>query len=265
MEIPKRKDNNIMYDYEDYAGYYEPSPVDELVSEFRDKCREFILPDIKAEIERLNKENTELKAKNEEYRKREYEISKTEIDLKFKSDNLKREVEREFYQSNIGDTLKEYLETAEVWFADNRGFPQEKCSLCDDRRKLVANFSNGQTTEINCECGKSIYKYVPEFSELSLIKFNKKDSRYESDRKFYLSKSYAPSKDYSNRNDYSYNDFNLCQVANEFNDSIKELHKTKRYGTKIGFKSIEECQKYCDWLNEREAERINSTAKRKSE
>lgn len=243
-----------MYDYEDYVGYYEPSPVDELVSEFRDKCKEFILPDVKAEIDRLNQENIELKAKNEGYRKREHEISKIEIDLKFKSDNLKREVEREFYKSNIGDTLKEYIENAEVWFADNRAFPQEKCDLCNEDRKLVAKFPNGKKTETNCECSTPIYKYVPDTSELSLIKFNKKDSNYQSDRKFYLSASYTPSKEYRESYDYSYNEFKLCQIVDKFSDDVKALHGTKNYGTKIGFKNIEECQKYCDWLNENKDE-----------
>jgi hypothetical protein len=236
--------------YDDYEDYYEPSEVDQLVEEFKDKCREYLLPNIREEIDRLNKENSELKSKNNEYKNRESELNKKERDLKYKEDNLKREVEREFYESNIGDTLKDYIENAEVWFADKKGFKQEKCSLCDDERKLVAEFPGGKITKIDCDCSKLVYSYVPEISELSLIKFNKKDSRYQSDRKFYLSKSYTPSKNSRYSDDYCYNEFKLCEVVNEFNDSIKELHEDKKYGTEIGFKSKEECQKYCDWLNE---------------
>ena len=236
-------------DYDDYEGYYEPSEVDQLVEEFKDKIREHLLPNIREEIEQLNKENTELRIKNEEYKKRESEINNKERDLKYKADNLKREVEKEFYESNIDDTLKDYIEKSEVWFADSKGFRQDKCSLCNGKRKLVANFPNGKTTETNCDCSNLIHKFVPEASELSLIKFNKRDSRYQSERKFYISKTYIPSKESSYRDDYSYNEFKLCQIANEFNEDIKELHETKEYGTKIGFKSKEECQKYCDWLN----------------
>jgi len=86
---------------DDFEDYYEPSEVDQLVEEFKDKIREHLLPNIREEIERLNKENNDLKNKNEEYRKRESEISSKERDLKYKAENLKREVEREFYQSNI--------------------------------------------------------------------------------------------------------------------------------------------------------------------
>ena len=236
-------------DYDEYENYYEPSEVDQLVEEFRDKCREHLLPNIREEIERLNKENLELKQKNNEYSKRESEINNKERDLKYKTDNLKREVEKEFYESNIGDTLKDYIEKSEVWFADSKGFRQDKCSLCNGKRKLVANFPNGKTTETNCDCSNLIHKFVPEASELSMIKFNKRDSRYQSNRSFYISKTYIPSKESSYRDDYSYNEFKLCQIANEFNEDIKELHETKEYGTKIGFKSKEECQKYCDWLH----------------
>jgi len=236
-------------DYDDYEGYYEPSEVDQLVEEFKDKIREHLLPNIQEEINRLNKENNDLKNKNEEYRKRESEISNKERDLKYKAENLKREVEKEFYQSNIGDTLKDYIDKAEVWFADQKGFPKEKCSLCNDKRKLVANFPNGKTTETNCDCSNLVHIFVPETSELSLIKFNKRDSQYQSDRKFYLSRSYVPSKNSSYRDEYSYNEFKLYQIVDEFNGSTIELHETKEYNTKIGFKTKEECQKYCDWLN----------------
>jgi len=236
-------------DYEDYENHYESSEVDQLVEEFKDKCREHLLPNIRQEIEQLNKENMELRIKNEEYKKRESEIIGKERDLKHKGDNLKREVEKEFYASNIGDTLKDYIEKSEVWFADSKGFRQDKCSLCNDKRKLVANFPNGKTTEANCDCSSMIHKYVPEISELTMIKFSKKDSKYQSERKFYLSKTFIPSSKSSYCDDHSYNDFKLCQIVDEFNDSTKELHEDKKYDTKVEIKTQEECQQYCDWLN----------------
>jgi len=236
-------------DYDEFENYYEQSEVDQLVEEFKDKIREHLLPNIREEIERLNKLNFELKQKNEKYKKRESEINAKERDLKYKEENLKREVEKEFYESNIGDTLKDYIEKSEVYFADSKGLRQDKCSLCNGKRKLVANFPNGKTTETNCDCSNLIHKFVPEASELSLIKFNKRDSRYQSERKFYISKTYIPSKESSYRDDYSYNEFKLCQIVNEFNEDIKLLHEEKEYNTKIGFIIKEECKKYCDWLN----------------
>jgi len=244
------------YDDYDYETQYEPSEVDQLVEEFRDKIREHLLPNIQEEIDRLNKENIELRQKYNEYKTKESELSNKERDLKYKEDNLKREVEREFYASNIGDTLKDYIENAEVWFADSKGFQQDKCHLCNDKRKLVAEFPGGKTTEINCDCSRIISKYVPEISELSTIRFSKRDSQYQSERKFYLWKTFVPSGKSSYYDDHSYNDFKLCQIVDEFNDSTKELHEDKKWDTKIGFKIKEECQKYCDWLNRDKTEEI---------
>jgi len=243
-------------DYDDYENYYEPSEVDQLIEEFRDKIREHLLPNIQEEIDRLNKENNELRIKFNEYKNKESELNSKERNLKYKEDNLKREVEREFYASNIGDTLKDYIDNSEVWFADSKGFSQDKCSLCNDKRKLVANFSNGKTTEISCDCSKIISKYVPEISELSTIKFSKRDSQYQSEREFYLWKTFVPSGKSSYYDNHSYNDFKLCQIVDEFNDTTKELDKDRKYDTKIGFKTKAECQKYCDWLNRDKTEEV---------
>lgn len=236
-----------MYDF-DYENYYEPSEVDQLVDEFTQRCREFIVPNIKQETDRLKEENMLLKSKNEEYIKRENEIRNKERDLEYKKDNLKREVEREFYKSNIENTLEDMLDKSVLWFADNRSFKQEKCSLCNDNRELVAEFENGQSAKTLCKCNKYIYKYIPEICEIQSIRFYKKDSNYQSERKFYFTSSYSPStkSDYN----YDYDDFNLYNIVDKFTESTKELHKDKRYATVIGFKTQEECQKYCDWLNE---------------
>lgn len=235
-----------MYD-DDFEDYYEPSEVDQLVEEFRDKVREHLLPNIREEIERLNKENEKLRNKNEEYRKRESEINSKERDLKYKEDNLKREVEREFYEINIGDTLKQYIEDCEIWFANTENYQNQKCNLCNSKRELVANFPDGKTTKKECSCAKIFSKYVPDLSTITLIKFYKRNSRYPSDRKFYLSRTYSPPP--NSRDDYSYQEFKIYHVIDVFNESIIELHKNKPYGEKLGFKIKEECQKYCDWLN----------------
>jgi len=94
-------------------------------------------------------------------------------------------------------------------------------------------------------------KYVPAISATTMIKFSKRDSRYSSERKFYFSRSYFPVNN-RDRYDYDYQEFKIYHVANEYNESIIELHKNKPYGERLGFKSKEECQKYCDWLNKKD-------------
>lgn len=249
-----------MYGYENYYDeqMYEPTPLDELFVEYREKCKTILLSSVQNEINAIRNENSMLKVKNEEYKKRENEISRKEIDLKYKEDNLKREVEHEFYQTNIENLLTQYIEESEVWFAVKTGFPKEKCPLCNAERKLIAEFPNGEMTIKDCECSKNDYKYIPEMATLNMITFTRKNSRYQSDRKYYLSRTYSP----NNRNDYDdyeYREFGIQYVVKEFNEDTINLRSGLNYGKKIGFTSKEQCQLYCDWINSEEKIRTNES------
>ena len=237
-----------MYDYEE--PYYEPTIADEILMEYQQKMKDVLHETIKTEIQNIKDENVRLKEENKKYKQRERNILNKENDLKYKEENLKREVTNEFYQSNIGNTLKQYIEDCEIWFADIERYQNKKCDLCNEKRELVAKFPNGKTTKIECSCAKILSKYVPDLSTISIIKFYKRDSRYSSDRKFYLTRTYSPPE---NRGDYDYDyqEFKIYHVVSEFNESIIKLHENKRYGEKLGFRSKEECQKYCDWLNKK--------------
>ena len=91
-------------------------------------------------------------------------------------------------------------------------------------------------------------KYIPGLSTIELIKFSKRDSRYSSERRFHLSKSYSPIP--SRRSDYDdYQEFKIYHVIDKFDESIIKLHKNKKYGERLGFISKEECLRYCKWLN----------------
>ncbi len=239
--------------YEEEYPYYEPTIADEIMMEYQQKMKDALLENIKFQIEQTKEENIRLKQQNEDYKKREHNITAKERDLKYKEDNLKREVTNEFYKTNIGDTLKQYLEDSEVWIADNEYYQKKKCNLCNEDRELVASFPNGKTTTTACACAKSLSRYVPNSSIMSMIKFVKNDSRYYSDRKFYLSKSYSPpKKNYSY--DYDYQEFKIINIVDEFNENTIKLHEDKGYGERLGFRSKEECQKYCDWLNKKKKE-----------
>jgi len=237
-----------MYDYYDEPPYYEPTLADAILLEYQQKMKDALLESVNSQIESIKEENKRLKEENKNYKQRERDILNKESNLKYKEENLKREVTNEFYQSNIGDTLRQYIEECEVWFADIERYKNEKCNLCNEERKLVAKFPNGEITKTACACAKMLSKYVPAISVTTMIKFSKRDSRYSSERKFYFSRSYSP---VNNRNnyDYDYQEFKIYHVVDEFNESIIELHKNKLYGERLGFKSKEECQKYCDWLN----------------
>jgi len=240
-----------MCDYYEESPYYEPTLADEILIEYQQKMKNALLESVKSQIENIKEENERLKEENKNYKQRERDILNKESNLKYKEENIKREVTNEFYQSNIGDSLKQYIEECEVWFANIKHYQNEKCNLCNKERKLVAKFPNGEITKTNCTCAKMLSKYVPAISATTMIRFSKRDSRYSSERKFYFSRSYSPSKD-RNSYDYDYQEFKIYHVVNEFNESIIDLHKNKSYGERLGFKSKIECQKYCDYLNKKD-------------
>jgi hypothetical protein len=206
---------------------------------------------VRSEIESIKNENERLKTENKILKDKENKINAKERDLKYKEDNLKREVEKEFYESNIGETLKRYIDDCELWFADEGYIQKEKCNLCNKERKLIAEFPNGKTTKIDCECAKLIRMFTPCLTTEEIIKFSKKNSRYASDRVFYLTRSYSPSEESNYYNESHYNEFRIGHIVDHFNDETKELLKSLEYGQKLGFRVKEECQKYCDWLNKR--------------
>lgn len=228
--------------------YYEPTIADKLMMEYQEKMKDALLESVKKEIEQIKNENIRLKEENTKYKEREISIANKEQELKYKEENLKREVEREFYQSNIGDTLKRYLEDCEVWITELEYYQQQKCSLCNEERYLIAKFPNGEIIKTECNCAKVLKKYIPALSTMTLIKFSKRNSMYPSDRHFYLDRTYSPP---NNRGsfDYDYQKFNSIHIVDKFDENVIEMHKNKRYDEKIGFRSKEECQKYCDWLN----------------
>jgi hypothetical protein len=238
-----------MYEYDDYnEEYYDLTKLDIVMNEYKDKCKNILLQSIQDEMATLRKENIDLKLKNEEYRNRESEIRDKEHNLEYKERDLKRKVKEDFYNETIMDTLNTITEDYIVWYPEIEYYLSEKCNLCNGDRKISAQYPSGEVITKNCLCAKSLKRYIPSISKLKTITINKNNSRYDSDRKFYISHQREQGeKSY----DYAYGGFSITIIKDKFDDDVKDCHEKKKYDEKIGLRSEEECQKYCDWLNER--------------
>ena len=114
-----------MYDWE-YENYYEPSELEQLAEEFKEKCWEHILPNVKEEIESLRKENKEYKDSNAVLKGQLREI-----------DRLKQDIENQ-KQKLINEGIKNYQREAlsglkcddEIWTIKTE-FTTEKCKHCN--------------------------------------------------------------------------------------------------------------------------------------
>lgn len=236
--------------YPDFDDYYEPSVGELFFDEMKEKFREILREDVNSQLSRLTKENAELRKAVQEYNDKKMELNRREKELQYKEENLKREVEKEFYNKTMDEVLEHLLEDSEVWYAERVPHEKPKCNLCNDERQMVATFPNGEVTKKQCDCAKPTYVYEPVISVNKQIKFHKAfKPRYSSDKKCYFTKNHRPNKDYAEAYDY-YSEFRIENIYDEFNDDVKEYHEAKRYGEKIAFRNKEACQKYCDWLNE---------------
>lgn len=233
--------------YPDFDDYYEPSEGELFFDEIKEKFREILREDVNSELSRLTKENAELRKIVKEYNDKKMELARRERDVQYKEDNLKRDVEREFYSKTMDEVFEHLLEDSEVWYAERVPHEKPKCDLCNEEREMIATYPNGEVVKKQCDCVKPTYVYEPVISENKQIKFHK--SYKYSYKKCYFTKNYKPNKDYAEAYDY-YCEFRIEKIYEEFNDEVKEYHKAKRYGEKIAFRNKEACQKYCDWLNE---------------
>ena len=233
--------------YPDFDDYYDPSEGELFFDEMKEKFREILREDVNSELSRLTKENTELRKIVKEYNDKKMELTRRERDVQYKEDNLKRDVEREFYSKTMDEVFEHLLEDSEVGYAERVPHEKPKCDLCNEEREMIATYPNGEVVKKQCDCAKPTYVYEPVISVNKQIKFHK--SYKYSDKKCYFTKNYKPNKDYAEAYDY-YCEFRIEKIYDEFNDEVKEYHKAKRYGEKIAFRNKEACQNYCDWLNE---------------
>ena len=236
--------------YPDFDDYYDPSEGELFFDEMKEKFREILREDVNSELSRLTKENAELRKIVKEYNDKKMELTRRERDVQYKEDNLKRDVEREFYSKTMDEVFEHLLEDSEVWYAEYIPHEKPKCDLCDEERQMVATYPNGEIVKKQCDCAKPTYVYEPVLSVNKQIKFHKAyKPRYSDHKKCYFTKNHEPNKDYAEAYDY-YSEFRIENIYDEFNDDVKEYHEAKRYGEKVAFKNEEACQKYCDWLNE---------------
>lgn len=240
--------------YFDEEDFYEPSEGELFFDEIKEKFREILREDVNSELSRLTKENAELRKTVKEYNDKKMELSRRERDIKYKEDNFKRDVEKEFYNKTMDEVFEHLLEDSEVWYAEHVSHEKPKCNLCNEDRELIATYPNGEIVKKQCDCTRPLFIYEPVISLNKQIKFHKAyKPRYSDHKKCYFTKNHRPNKDYAEAYDY-YSEFRIENIFDEFNDDVKEYHETKGYGEKVAFRNKEACQNYCDWLNEKEKE-----------
>lgn len=186
--------------------------------------KEGVRQDIKAEMERLRKENTELQQYKQERQEYEYRLQ-TEVEA----------YKRTLRQGKVKELFGDYIGTG--WGVGRNTILPPKCDKCDEKRFIHFKSPRGKELTELCDCafGKMVCKPI----ELTLIKFSKyRDEiiRYFIDR------------DHTTENYWEYEDAtsNIYDGKTPFED----LNCWE-----IVFLDKETCERYCAWKTEQEAKK----------
>lgn len=214
--------------YDDYNDFYdEPSEFEQQVDEFKNSLLKAVKQEYIEEMEKLKKENEELQEVKKNFEKIKSDYREKERELKLNESTIERRMRNA--------RLSELMEDKKVimYQANWKYMRVPKCNKCDDYRKVHFKSPSGKDTSEECECAKRYASYrVDEYIAYEFKLNNNKIMSVwyrlngSSDDEYFSSDSkYA---DYIYNQDMEYKDINAYRTF---------------------FKSKEDCQKYCDWLN----------------
>lgn len=208
--------------------YDEPSEFDQQIDEFRKTILKAVKTNFITKMDELEKENTELQEvkKNFDQIKRDYASKERQLERD------RSQMERAVRKERITDLLKDH--EVIMYRASRETEKLPKCDKCDEQRKFYFKTPLGNDTHEMCTCSVGKQIFIPR--EYIRTEFSLRGS-------YPLVVWYKP---YEDGDGYSSGDVPECiyQEGMKYED-IKSYYRAY-------FKSKEECQKYCDWLIEKE-------------
>lgn len=219
-----------MFDYDDF--YYEPSEYDMLVDDFKRALMKSVKEEFLQEMNRLQKENEELKEIKNNWQKLEKEYKQKEKDLNWKLEQEQNQIARkrlnELFVSCGMNTI--------LYRPTTISFQKEKCDKCDEKRYIHFKSPSGKDMKEPCQCAKFYYECIPE--KYHLIKFR----NFHNDN---VSAWYEKDDTNDDWDSYSY----ICDFVYN-NQDFNELYENHKKN--VFFEEEKKCQEYCDWLNQKE-------------
>lgn len=214
--------------YED-DFYSEPSEFEAQVDEFKQSLIKAVKTEYQEEMERLRKENKELnifkKRKEEMEREHQEKLRKVELD--------KKQFERDLKYKRLSELLGENML---IGYSPKAQYSQKpKCDKCDDARHIHFKSPSGKDCYEDCPyCHGIICDYIA--AEKICYKFAQSKKSY-GDNKFpmWIYFKFEDSKDSE-----TYESCTDIYHGEEFD-------KVNSY--RIIFFNKADCERYCEWLN----------------
>ncbi|MBU5672690.1 hypothetical protein [Paenibacillus brevis] len=214
--------------------YCEPSEFERQIDEFKQSLMKSVRDEYKAEMELLRKENEEL----QEFKKRKTEMEAEHVRALSIVQSEKRDLENRLKRMRLTELLGENLLIG--WFPSSQDNKKPKCDKCDEHRRIHYKTPSGRSEHEMCECSKSVRSYKPE--EIECYKFYQSKNSWGGD---YPTVSLY----YQRKVEQEYDSFEARREP----FGGEPFEKVSRWN--VVFNSQVECQKYCDWLTAKEAEK----------
>ena len=234
--------------FEDYfcedGEYYEPSEAEAKMREITDMLKGAVKQEIKDELERLRKENAELRQYKDKFQENNEKVGQELRNLRFEREKLERTVK----QARIRELLGEYIVAG--WVVQRVYNEKPKCDKCNERRELVYFSPRGKEMRESCECSETTVSYRVQTTELIGIETHKEWGSIKWRRTYYT----APTiwKDGSEFED------SIERISRVYSDETNEKFEdidNSYVATKIVFLNEAKCQEFCDYLNNKEKEK----------
>jgi len=223
----------MWYDEEDF---YEPSEFDMQIEELKNSLRKSVKQEILDKISQLEKDNAELTdiKENWEAKIRELENLKSELNIKIS------QAENEVKKARLYEIIKPFTETA--WAVQYKyEYIHDKCEKCDKDGYIHYKSPRGRDQTEKCECREQKCIYYPvEAERFEISQFIPKH-RKNSDVYLYFRYSRNKNCDGDETDQYTF-----CETS--------EIYQWQKYEDISVYDGIiffdkEECQKFCDYLN----------------
>lgn len=208
-----------------WDGYFEPTEFDIAMADFKASIVDNVRQEIKDKIDRLEKENAELREVKDNWQKIQAEHERAMRDLRIEKEHAKKHAEK----ARLQTVFRDLCVTGYQVHCEYMQGP--KCDKCDEYRKIHFVSPMGRSMTEDCQCAASKTFYSPK--EVSLISF-------------WIGNGVG-TRCYERSDGDSSDQYKYCAAV--YSELPEELETINSY--RAVFLNVADCQAYCDWHNKK--------------
>lgn len=232
--------------YDDFFELGEPSTGELVYEEIKKVLLGTVKQEFIDELEKLRKENEELRPFKEDKDRFERELLQAKADYNRKIKEAQISAENSVFEKLLGDRI------VQAWKVKRDYIKPPKCNKCDDQRRLHFSSPSGKDMTEPCECDKATTIFKPVPALLARFRVNpsahaKAQFRTDSfcDKPLY----YWYSTEYDSLDQAEFCLSECSGVgADRHSDTLPFSELNEWHSI---FTSLERCQEFCDYLTKK--------------